>query len=209
MLENKVNIHGKKAAGVTVELMLAIALAVVVLFFVLSIFSNNLKTMVANSDMHRMWDKSEKSTYSNFNRDYSNSTVGGSSSQVNVQVLAEQGLSTLPDFINAAKTNADSYNNNPPQTQAQVEDLAKCLTILKMTGGASAIKQYDGLISKYGISINMSNSFYVTQVQTNNITGLAINEQFAYNSDSYFLSNSQDNQLAVAQEIQKAKYSPQ
>lgn len=208
MLENKVNIHGRKAAGVTLELILGISLAVLVLFFVLNIFSDNLKTMVANSSMHNMWDKSEKTTYGKEAFD---------PTQVNVQVLAEQG-NTLQWYIEQAAAEIDKYKDTPPATLAEVEDLAKWATIARITSGTQVLTTgTDGLATKfynaYGIYINNINSSYITQIMPVNSAANKVTDstastykQFTYNSTGGGRLDAPSNQLAASKAIYDAQY---
>lgn len=175
MLNYKINKSGKKAAGVTVELMLAITLAVVVLFFVLSIFGDNLKTMVASSGIQNMYENNKKTTYSTQQYD---------PTQVNVQVLAEQGSTVKPidDYKTEAATKIDGYVKNPPKNQDQVFDLAKWATIAKII----TTKNSDGSVEpslsianeqfcyKYGIAIDdftarTESSTFNTKIETGSI----------------------------------------
>lgn len=179
MLRNSLNGRGRKSAGVTVELILAILLAVVVLFFILSMFSDNLKTMVTSSNMANVWDNTHKTTFGTQQYD---------PTSVNVQVLAEQGH-TLQWYIDQATTAIDKYKDTPPATLSEVEDLAKWATIARIT------KQRDILTSElatkfyqaYGIAIDNSYA-YTTQIKpnpnTSKITGddKNINELFTYAS---------------------------
>lgn len=78
-----------KPGTVTTEVAIGISLAVVVLFVTLGLFNDNLSAMFANSNLKSFFNpNSSKTTYDSFNRDYSNS-------QINVQVMGEQGLEML------------------------------------------------------------------------------------------------------------------
>lgn len=143
---NSLNGRGRKAAGVTVELMLAITLAVVVLFFILNIFGDNLKTMVASSGIQRMYDNEQKTTYSTQKYD---------PTSVNVQVLAEQG-NTLDDYKKKADEKIDGYTKNPPKNQDEVIDLAKWATIAKII----TTKNSDGSVEP---SLSMANEQFCYQ----------------------------------------------
>lgn len=201
MLTNRVNGHGKKRAGVTVELLLAILLAVVVLFFVLSIFGDNLKTMVANSGIQNMFDNGQKTTFGKQAFD---------PTQVNVQVLAEQGntLKTLDDFKKAAADKIKYYTDNPPQNEDQVLDLAKWATIARITTGSQVLtpRDYETLLVPNGIDIDDADT-YTTTIGTANINGsaIAINKQFTYRNSSTNATGP-DYQLAKAKTIINAQY---
>lgn len=202
MHKNIVKYNGKKAAGVTVETTLAILLAVVVLFFVLSIFGDNLKTMVANSGIQRMYTNDQKTTYSTQQYD---------PTQVNVQVLAEQGntLNTLDDFKQAATEKINHYKDNPPQNADEVLDLAKWATIARITAGSTILtsSDYGTLLAPNGINIDNLET-YSTTVGTARINGreLTINKQFSYIPTN--INATAEYQLTQAKTIYNVQYVP-
>lgn len=176
---------GKKAASVTLELMLAILLAVLVLFFILSTFSDNLRAMVANSNIKNMFDNHQKITYTNQSFD---------PTSVNVQVLAEQGgiitpspLNTLDDFKHAAIDKVNHYATNPPQNEAEVLDLAKWATIAQITTGSTVLTEElaTTFSNSYGINIDALDT-YTTTVGSAIVNGheLTIDKQFSFNVSS-------------------------
>lgn len=202
--------YGKKAAGVTVETLLAITLAVVVLFFVLNIFGDNLKTMVASSGIQRMYDNSQKTTYSTQQYD---------PTSVNVQVLAEQGntLNTLDDYKNKAIEKINHYANNPPTNEAEVMDLAMWASIartIKAPSGSGASTYNATLLptslegefyTKYGIRIQVAynNSYKTTITQTPNnyiATTKIVDFSVGTSNDPSFL-NYPDNQFTTVKQI--------
>lgn len=204
MIRKGLNVRGKKAAGVTVELMLAITLAIVVLFFILSIFGDNLKAMVASSGIQNMYQNNQKTTFSRQQYD---------PTQVNVQVLAEQGntFTSLQDAKDKAKAKIDGYLANPPQNEEQVLDLAKWATIARIVADTEIINSsvYANLIIPNGIHIYTEGGFKtkVTTANTSSLQNLVINKQFIYN----FKDNTNDlrlpeQKLSVANEIVKASY---
>lgn len=78
-----------KSAMVTTEVAVGIALAVVVLFVVIGLFNSNISTMISNNKIANMFKGNDSKTeYESFNRNYSES-------QVDVQIMGEQGLSML------------------------------------------------------------------------------------------------------------------
>lgn len=79
----------RKLGNVSAEVAVGIALAVVVLFIALGLFSDNLKQMSLNTKLSNVFNSDgAKFEYSKFGRDYSNS-------QINVQLTGEQGLEQL------------------------------------------------------------------------------------------------------------------
>lgn len=79
----------RKNGAITVEMAIGIVLVVAVLFITLGLFSNNIKTMIADSNFKNVFNKEGlKTGYSSFSKDYSDS-------QINVQIMGEQGLEML------------------------------------------------------------------------------------------------------------------
>lgn len=85
--------HSKKIGAITVEVAIGIALAVIVVLVTLGLFSENLANMISSSGIANMFKNTNKTTYSSFNRDYTNS-------QINVQLIGEQGLAMLRSIAN-------------------------------------------------------------------------------------------------------------
>lgn len=203
-IRNSLSGRGRKAAGVTVELALAIILAIVVLFFVLSIFGDNLKTMVGSSNMANVWDNSHKVTYSTQQYD---------PTQVNVQVLAEQGntLNTLQDYIDAATDKINHYAANPPQNEDEVLDLAKWATIARITTGSTVLtpELTQSLITNNGIYIdyqyNLQTTVRTARINSNN---LVINKQFSYELSVPTNTSTAGSQLEKAKTIVRVQYQP-
>ncbi len=204
MIRNSLNGRGKKSAGVTVELMLAITLAIVVLFFILNIFGDNLKTMVTSSQMSNVWDNEHKTTYSTQKYD---------PTSVNVQVLAEQG-NTLEWYIEQATEQINKYKDTPPATLAEVEDLAKWATIARITKQTNIlpVELETKFYKAYGISIDNLYT-YATQIKPNPSTsiitnaGTNTNEYFTYdNSIGKQDLNSAAAQLNYVKSVYDAEY---
>ncbi len=118
---------GRKKAGITVEVTLSIVLAVLVLFLTLGLFSGNLKTLVENGGIQTLFDKDASADKIAYNPKEGDPTA----TQVNVQVVAEQGLEW---YLTQAQEAIQMYKENPPTTQEQIEDLAKAATIAKILG---------------------------------------------------------------------------
>lgn len=213
MFNKELNIRSsRKLAGVTLELILAITLAVLVLFFLLGIFGDNLKSMVASSRMSNMFDNTQKASYGKQAFD---------PTQVNVQVLAEQGgiitpspLNTLDDFKKAAADKINYYAANPPTNEAEVLDLAKWATIARITTGSTVLTSNIAKQLLGGITINYQYG-YTTNVGTvtlKNGNKLNINKQINYGItacglNSYnCLNNASSNQLAGSKTVLDAQY---
>lgn len=83
----------QKLGAVTIEVAIGIALAVVVLIVALGLFNENLSNMLTGSNIKNMFNNNDKTAYGSFGRDYS-------ASQINVQIMGEQGLSMLRRIAN-------------------------------------------------------------------------------------------------------------
>src|SRR5574344_1732375 len=80
-----------KPAMVTVELAVSVVLVAVVLFVTLGLFGDNLNTMFSAGHFKNIFNSnSTKTTFTSYGRGYDDS-----SSQVEVQLLGEQGLSMI------------------------------------------------------------------------------------------------------------------
>ena len=81
--------RGFKSAMITVELAISLVLVLVVLFFTLGLFGNNLKDMFASSNFKNVFNGEDvKTFFAMFNRNYSNS-------QIDIQLLGQQGLQVV------------------------------------------------------------------------------------------------------------------
>ncbi len=172
---------GKKIAGITIEVTLSVALSILVLFLALGLFSDNLATMAANSGIQNLFNrnneiaKTKQDTWG----------IHPTKTQVNVQVVADQGLSW---YLTQAQEKIAYYNQNPPTTQAQVEDLAKQLTIAKIgaltTDSTGATIDFASYYKTYEIKvvINYETGTYETKVGSLKITG-----DYEYSDNSYKL----------------------
>ena len=170
MFNREVNKSTKKA-GVTVELILAVMLAVVVLFFILSIFGDNLKTMMANSNIHNMFNNTNKATYTTQASPQTTVSIGDPA-EVPTQITGEQGLQQI---LTQAQQKIDNYINNPPKNEQQVEDLAKWASIATTVRTAdpnglpvSSISDTDvRFVATYGIGVNERTSSFNTTITPN------------------------------------------
>lgn len=150
-----------RQAGVTVETTLSILLAVVVLFLILGLFSNNLKEMIANSNMSRLFVNNANSK--TVNQKWG---VDPTKTQVDVKIVADQGLDY---YLTQAQQTIAKYKATPPQNESEIEDLAKAATIAKIVNGTSGLSQEDEKLfyKSYGISIDTTSAF-TTKVTTVN-----------------------------------------
>lgn len=74
--------------SISTEVVVGIALSAVVLFVALGLFSENLSDMVSASNLKNIFEGGNRTNFAYFNRDYSDS-------QVDVQLVGEQGLEML------------------------------------------------------------------------------------------------------------------
>ena len=66
----------RKSASITVEFVLAISFTLLVLFIVIGKFNDNLSTMATKGGMNNITNvNTAKTTYTNYNRSYTSSTV--------------------------------------------------------------------------------------------------------------------------------------
>lgn len=146
---NKRNYRNFKPAGITVEVSLAMALGIVVLFLAIGIFSDNLKNMAANAGIQHLFNKDAQAAKTH----YDSKNINYNASQVNVQTVADQGL-TLDQYVANAQATVNTFPANP--TPSQIEDLAKALTILSIKAGTTS-GVYPDLRRQY-VSISLNNS---------------------------------------------------
>ena len=137
-----------KSAGVSLEMLLMIVLALGVLFLVLGIFNDNLKEMNSASGSNNLFNKTHATKYSTTSVDYT-------TSQVNVQIAGSQGLTTvIPKYKATAEaeiiTLSNAFAQNGSLTVYQQYDLAKWLTL------------YGICAQNSGISARTAASYYIS-----------------------------------------------
>lgn len=85
---------GKNPAMMTVELGVSLVLIIVVLFVVIGLFNDNIKSMIGSSNFARLFSANGiKTFFQSFNRNYDDS-------QIYVQIMGEQGLKMLRQKAN-------------------------------------------------------------------------------------------------------------
>jgi hypothetical protein len=181
---NLKNITRARTAGITVEVTLSLALAIVSLFLVLSLFASNLSTMATNSGIKNLFSRDNelaKTAQTKWTKHPTDTTVTVSdNSQENVQIVADQGL-TLDEYIANAQATIDKYKETPPTTLSEIEDLAKAVTIAKINSNTTL--DYAYYYQTYGI--NARTNSYVTTVTNNGQTySLSFESVAANTSDS-------------------------
>jgi len=175
-----IKVRNAKRAGITVEVALAALLSVTVLFLVLGLFSQNLQVMAANSNINNLFNRTDKMTaHNSFNRDYT-------SSQVNVQIVGEQGITAIHD--QAQKAIDALAAKTTPLTDQEIASLAKYFTILAMSASEDpeiAIpKCYDKIMLDNGdihvnTNINLPETNYTSFSGKNVFWGRDLPEQDA------------------------------
>jgi len=91
MNKNGRKTDGRKMAAVSTEMAIGIGLAAVAVIVGISMFSGNISDLVANSKIGNLFNgNASRTSYDSFGRQYSNSQ-----SQVEVQIMGEQGLDML------------------------------------------------------------------------------------------------------------------
>lgn len=190
-MNGKVGRSGKKAGGITVELLLAVILSVVVLFLILSLFSNNLKQMVVNSNISRMFaNNSAKTANANWEANPTQTQVNVK--QVNVQIVADQGLDWYRK--NAIDLITKYKNQKEPLSDAQIADLAEQITIAKICGVLDPNDENHFNLSPYNIYANLVSG--KTSIN---------NKAFYYQSANVDLAN-QKEQLSLIKNVMRVSF---
>lgn len=128
--------HSKKVGAITVEVAIGIALAVIVVIVALGLFSENLSNMISNSGIANMFKNSNKTTYSSFSKDYTNS-------QINVQLIGEQGLAMLRNIANnKALTQIDKYMDDTDTSVTNANSIAYLAIAINAIVGSPDICVY-------------------------------------------------------------------
>lgn len=187
------NYRNFKPAGITVEVSLAMALGIVVLFLAIGIFSDNLKNMAANAGIQHLFNKDAQAAKTH----YDSKNINYNASQVNVQTVADQGL-TLDQYVANAQATVNTFPANP--TPSQIEDLAKALTVLAVNAGTTSGLP-TALRKQYGISITLNAGNGQTGTTTVKSSGKVINY-------TYSQSNSTDTaKLSVVKDVMGKSFS--
>lgn len=125
----KLRLGKKNSAMMTVELGVSLVLIVVVLFVVIGLFNDNIKSMIGSSNFARLFSANGlKTFFQSFNRNYDDS-------QIYVQIMGEQGLQMLRkkannndlSLLDAAKITGAATN---PRTANTILYLAQVINIL-------------------------------------------------------------------------------
>lgn len=177
---------GVKKAAITMEVAIGTAIAIIALFVALGIFSENLKTMITNSGISRMFANNSAKTA------IVKQAYDPTSSQVNVQIVGAQGLGYYFAQAQAAIAN---YKKNPPKNEAEMQDLAKQATIARIgnLNGTEIISGDDLSLFRdppYGIKIELfRNDTCVTSINNS--------KKIYYNTDGNDLFDDKSVQLDV------------
>jgi hypothetical protein len=135
-MKQKQKKYCKKSGAITVEVAIGIALAAVVLIVAIGLFNENLSTMISNSGIANMFNNTGKTTYDKFNRDYA-------SSQINIQLIGEQGLSMLRSLANnKAITQIDKYMDGTDTSYTNVNSIGYLAAAINAIVGSPDICVY-------------------------------------------------------------------
>lgn len=201
-----------KSAMITVELAVSLVLVVVVLFVTLGLFGDNIKDMVANGNIKNIFNgESIRTFFASWNKDYSGS-------QIDVQVMGEQGLEQLRkkannnsnDLIKPYDSGEGIKTITPDSTANTIAYLAKMIYVI--VGDYKVCSYMKDDSKKPCLAIGLTEKYNV-QMSGNSLTILAGDKPIAigsiadtgampaYNSDTSATQKWQD-----VQSIQ-AKYS--
>lgn len=148
-----------RGAEVTVEIALSLGLSLVVLFLVLALFSDNLQSMAVNGGINNLFNR--KNEIAKTQND--SWGIDPTKTQIAVQTIGDQGLN---DYVNRAKDKCKTYYTANPTTQAQIEDLAKALTILSVNVNSTSLNsKYK--TSDYNVDLDSLKKSYVNIVPDN------------------------------------------
>lgn len=140
MLGKKFN--GSLSAEVTVEIGLSLALSIIVLILALGLFNDNIKSMASNGGIRNLFKSNEIAKVETDKANWGNNPAR---TEIHVQVVADQG-NTLESYVNKAKDKCKIYALTNPTTEAQIEDMAKQLTVLAVNASSF---DADNLKNKY------------------------------------------------------------
>lgn len=185
----------KRNAGITIEVTLSLALSVVVLFLLLGLFSDNLKTLAANSGIWNLFKRDVSYAKTEQTRTFVNSTQ----TQANVQIIAEQGLDY---YINKAQEIIDKYKKNPPTTLQEEEEAARYITIARIAGIISA----DDLRYFYktcNISVKFTDFMHETTATFGNDT---VKLDYSSNVNGSISSINDANKLALIKDVYRKDF---
>lgn len=190
---------GRKA-GITIEIALSIALSVIVLFLVIGLFSENLKTMMSRIGLKSFFRASEKTTVADWGDD-------PTATQINVQIAADYGLSSEHKKAKAAIE--DYYNNKSTNgrlndLKADQRNLAKELTKYALSGKStdylrtleepisSSDMSYLKFGSLNGIRLGENSYGHYTEINENN------GERIRWDNDYFNSENSNDRLKSIS-----------
>ena len=140
-----------KKGAISIEISLSLALSVVILTVILSLFSANIEKIAEASGLYNyFFHRGEKVTT------YNDQKYDATQTQVNVQLVADQGLTY---YIDNALATIDKYKQTPPTTQAEIEDLAKATAIANVYG---QLTQNDEILftgDAYKITLDLNSKY--------------------------------------------------
>lgn len=126
------SIRKRLKAVVTIEVVMAIALSVVVLFLVLGLFSENIQTMATKGKLAEMNRHNDAKT------SFEPQAVDPTQTQINVQMVGDLG--TLAWYHSQAQATIESLGAKATLTNQELIDLARALTVF-----AESVPGYEGV----------------------------------------------------------------
>jgi hypothetical protein len=173
-----------KQGAISIEISLSLALSVVILTVVLSLFSANIEKIAEASGLYNyFFHRSEKVTT------YNDQKYDATKTQVNVQLVADQGLTY---YIDNALATIDKYKETPPETLSQTEDLARAAAVAELYNKLATQDAID-FYNDYKISIKEKSDYGYVKVENKKLSytynaqlGTSTEEQ--YNLAKYILN---------------------
>lgn len=160
---------GKRKAALTIEISLSIIMCLAVLFLILSLFGSNLQAIAVNGGLQNFFKRNNDTAKTYYDKKYEANNPA--QTQVNVQIVADQGLNY---YISSALATIEKYKTTAPKTQAQLEDLARAAAIAKVTGNLNS--------SNDGSLLSSQNIYFVQTNKTQYV--YAGNKKLSYSSNS-------------------------
>lgn len=168
---------GVKPAEISIEISLSLVMSVVVLFLVLGLFGNSIQNIAEASGLRNLFSRNNEAAKTLQDQRYA--AKNPAQTQVNVQLVADQGLSY---YISNAQATIAKYKETPPTTQKETEDLARAVAIAKITKVLTSSDE-----SLFDKTCNI----YVEETSSKKTYLYANNEKLAYSTYNSTYSDSQ------------------
>ncbi|SHE60422.1 hypothetical protein SAMN05444405_102176 [Bacteroides luti] len=137
-----------------------IVFGVAVLILILGLFSDNIAGVSGMSGINNIFKRDKLTAFDSKSPDYKVETGKYTQSTETVTAAGSEGVTTVDDYIKLAKGKLDAILNNPrPLTQAQMQDLAKWLTIYSLgmqKNGVMAEGTFYGFLKAHNLTSAMA-----------------------------------------------------